>query len=120
MTRWAKISYRFEGFHHYPNAPAKVHFLSYPHRHIFHVTVWVEQFHDERDVEYIQFKWEVGEVVSDIQGNQHVESWSCETWASAIGGALGARYPDRRLRIEVLEDGENGALVEMEAKLGPA
>ena len=28
----------------------------YKHRHIFHFKVWIEVFHDDRDIEFIQFK----------------------------------------------------------------
>jgi len=44
-TIWAKITTQFEGIHKYPNAPDEMAFLRFDHRHIFHVTVWIEQFH---------------------------------------------------------------------------
>ena len=33
-----------------------VSFLGYPHRHIFHFKVMIEVYHDDRDIEFIQFK----------------------------------------------------------------
>ena len=58
-----KIWVRFqkEGIHKYPAALedpklADVQFLGFPHRHIFHFRVWIDVFHNDRDVEFIQFK----------------------------------------------------------------
>ena len=60
------ITFRQEGIHKYPAAatdPAlatgdayDVSFLGYPHRHIFHFRVWIDVFHNDRDIEFIQFK----------------------------------------------------------------
>jgi hypothetical protein len=60
------VTFRKEGIHRYPAAatdPAlatgdhyDVSFLGYPHRHIFHFRVWIDVWHNDRDVEFIQFK----------------------------------------------------------------
>ena len=60
------VTFSQEGVHFYPGAdtnPATatgewddVSFLGYKHRHIFHFKVWIEVFHDDRDIEFIQFK----------------------------------------------------------------
>ncbi len=60
------VTFRKEGMHKYPAAltdPAlatgdeyDVSFLGYPHRHIFHFKVWIGVTHDDRDIEFIQFK----------------------------------------------------------------
>ena len=60
------ITFRKEGIHKYPAAatdPAlatgdmyDVSFLGVPHRHIFHFRVWIDVFHNDRDIEFIQFK----------------------------------------------------------------
>ena len=60
------VRFQKEGIHKYPAAltdPAlatgdeyDVSFLGYPHRHIFHFKVWIDVFHNDRDVEFIQFK----------------------------------------------------------------
>ena len=64
--RWIWVTFKKEGIHKYPAAledPAlatgdeyDVSFLGYPHRHIFHFKVAIEVFHDDRDIEFIQFK----------------------------------------------------------------
>ena len=60
------VTFRKEGIHKYPAAledpklatgdEYDVSFLGYPHRHIFHFKVAIEVFHDDRDIEFIQFK----------------------------------------------------------------
>lgn len=109
----AKVTTRFEGFHKYPAAPEGVEFLASLHRHIFHLTVWIQQHHDERDVEYILFKrW----LESKLPGWQKLwpETYSCEAMARAIGSYVQKQYGVHRMvQVELLEDGENGALVQL-------
>lgn len=116
-TIWAKITTRFEALHMWPESPREVYFLKFPHRHMFHVTVWVEQFHEERDVEYILFKrWLDGKILNLIADPAAVMTWSCETWARNIMLSIEGRAEtgvNRRIKVEVTEDGENGALVEL-------
>ena len=60
------VTFQKEGIHRYPAAATDptlatgdwldVSFLGTPHRHIFHFRVEMEVFHDDRDVEFIQFK----------------------------------------------------------------
>jgi len=65
-TRWIWVTFQKEGIHKYPAAlddPAlatgdeyDVSFLGYPHRHIFHFRVAITVTHNDRDIEFIQFK----------------------------------------------------------------
>ena len=60
------VTFQKEGIHCYPGADTDpnlatgdwrdVGFLGVPHRHIFHFRVEIEVFHDDRDIEFIQFK----------------------------------------------------------------
>ena len=60
------VTFRKEGIHKYPAAlddpklatgdEYDVSFLGHPHRHIFHFKVAIQVFHDDRDIEFIQFK----------------------------------------------------------------
>jgi hypothetical protein len=55
------ITFQKEGIHAYPAALeeprlADVSFLGYPHRHMFHFRVEIEVTHNNRDIEFIQFK----------------------------------------------------------------
>lgn len=111
---WAKVTFRFNGTHCWPEAPETVHWLRNKHRHVFHVTVWVEQFHSQRDVEYTLLKRALEAPYPDDLG-----TWSCEILAEKILEITEAfcekMFPAARhrdIKVEVLEDGENGALVE--------
>jgi replicative DNA helicase len=125
IIRWAQVKYTMEGIHHYPDAPEAVSFLRHPHRHIFHIVLYVEQFHNERDVEYILLrKW----LEHRCKTTQWDLSSSCEHIAQVIGTHARAEYagesmrrPDglfRRVMVEVLEDNENGCLLEFESSEG--
>jgi len=106
---WARVKTTFEGFHRYPDAPENVAFLRALHRHMFAVTVWIEQFHESRDVEYITFqRW----LRAELPAVPFPEHASCEDMAYAIAERISDRLPGRKLRVEVAEDDENGALIE--------
>ena len=60
------VTFTKEGIHKYPAAlddpklatgdEYDVSFLGYPHRHTFYFKVQIEVFHNDRDIEFIQFK----------------------------------------------------------------
>jgi hypothetical protein len=111
------ITFQREGIHCYPQAatdPAltEVKFLGYPHRHIFHFRVWIQVFHDDRDLEFIIFKrW--CESLYNQTGESALElnNLSCEMIADQLYEKVAERYPSREIWIEVSEDGENGCFV---------
>lgn len=115
------ITFQKEGIHKYPAAltdPAlatgdqyDVSFLGYPHRHIFHFRVWIDVFHNDRDVEFIQFKRWLENLYSSNQGVLSLDYKSCEMIADDLYVQIADRYPERSVWIEVSEDGENGALI---------
>ena len=108
------VSFQKEGIHRYPAAATDpklatgdeydVSFLASPHRHIFHFKVHIEVFHDDRDIEFIQFKrwlenlYKGGTLVLDYK--------SCEMISDDLFAQISARYPDRDIVINVSEDGE--------------
>jgi len=116
------VTFRKEGIHCYPAAATDpslatgdeydVSFLGTPHRHIFHFRVWIDVLHNDRDIEFIQFKrwlenlYKVGILQLDYK--------SCEMMADDLYAEIAGRYPDRAVWIEVAEDGENGALIKYE------
>jgi hypothetical protein len=116
------ITFRKEGIHCYPAAatdPAlktgdeyDVSFLGTPHRHIFHFRVWIDVLHNDRDIEFIQFKRWLENLYKD--GILQLDYKSCEMMADDLYAEIAARYPDRAVWIEVAEDGENGALIKYE------
>ena len=122
------VTFRKEGIHCYPAAatdPAlatgdeyDVSFLGSPHRHIFHFRVWIDVFHNDRDIEFIQFKRWLENLYSGNNGDSGsvlALDWkSCEMIADDLYIQIAGRYPDRAVWIEVAEDGENGCLIKYE------
>jgi len=105
---WAVITFTKIGFHYWKDAPEETKFLRNKHRHIFHITVYVEQMHNSRDVEYFAFKNWLEQNLPVIDGPQ-----SCETIASHIKKLVETHFNNsRKVKVQVLEDNENGALVE--------
>jgi hypothetical protein len=113
------VQFRKEGIHCYPAAatdPAlatgdeyDVSFLASPHRHIFHFKVLIDVFHNDRDIEFIQFKRWLENLYKD--GVLQLNYKSCEMMADDLYVQIAARYPGRCVIIEVSEDGENGCII---------
>jgi len=107
------VTFRREGIHRFPTAAtdtnlADVAFLANDHRHIFHFNVAIEVFHNDRDIEFIQFKrW----LESLYQGTLELNFKSCEMISDDLYEAIATRYPGRDIEITVSEDGENGATI---------
>ena len=114
------VTFSKEGIHKYPAALEDpklatgdwddVSFLGYPHRHIFHFKVWLEVFHDDRDVEFIQFKRWMERLYA--QDTLQLDYKSCEMIADDLASEIQAMYPGRYIKISVAEDNENGCEME--------
>ena len=113
------VTFQREGIHRYPGADTDpklatgdeydVSFLGYPHRHIFHLTVAIQVTHNDRDIEFIQFKrWLENSFKSGVMQLDHK---SCEMICDDLYEFIASRYPDRDIEITVSEDGENGATI---------
>lgn len=107
--RMIYVTFQREGIHRYPDAPEDVAFLRHPHRHMFYFKVWIEVFHDDREIEFIRFKRELEGLYAD--GALQLDHRSCEMIADELHGVLNTRYPNRDIWIDVGEDGENGAFI---------
>ena len=113
------VRFQKEGIHCYPAAatdPAlatgdayDVSFLASPHRHIFHFEVTIQVFHNDRDIEFIQFKRWLENLYAG--GTLELNYKSCEMISDELYDQIAARYPDRNIVINVSEDGENGAVI---------
>jgi len=118
-SRMVWVKFEKEGMHRYPAAADDpklatgdeydVSFLAHPHRHIFKFRVWIEVFHDDRDIEFIQFKRWMNKL---YEGELNVDFKSCEMLSDDLYVTIQDRYPGRDVWIEVSEDGENGALTQ--------
>ena len=95
-TRWIWVTFQKEGIHKYPAAlddpklatgdMYDVSFLGYPHRHIFHFKVAIEVFHDDRDIEFIQFKRWMENMYAD--GTMSLDYKSCEMMSDDLYVAI--------------------------------
>ena len=119
------VTFQKEGIHCYPAAATDpmlntageydVSFLANPHRHIFHFRVSIDVFHNDRDIEFIQFKRWLENLYSannNSNGSVLELDWkSCEMIADDLYLQIAQRYPNRCVTIEVSEDGENGCSI---------
>jgi hypothetical protein len=113
------VTFCKEGIHKYPAAatdPAlatgdeyDVSFLANEHRHIFHFRVWLGVTHNDRDVEFIQFKRWLENLYKD--STLSLDYKSCEMMSDDLHAQISQRYPSREVWIEVSEDGENGSFI---------
>ena len=113
------VTFRKEGIHKYPAAledPAlatgdeyDVSFLGYPHRHIFHFKVRIQVTHNDRDIEFIQFKRWLESLYSE--GTLQLDYKSCEMISDDLYNEISTKYPGRFVEIDVAEDGENGCSI---------
>ena len=115
------VTFRKEGIHCYPAAATDpklntageydVAFLASPHRHIFHFRVWIDVFHNDRDIEFIQFKRWLESLYNGQSSVLELDWKSCEMIADDLYTQIATRYPGRAVWIDVAEDGENGCLI---------
>jgi hypothetical protein len=113
------VTFRKEGIHKYPAAATDptlatgdeydVSFLANEHRHIFHFRVWLGVTHNDRDVEFIQFKRWLENLYKD--STLSLDHKSCEMMSDDLYAQISQRYPSREVWFEVSEDGENGSFI---------
>lgn len=103
----AVVRFQVEGFHRWATASGKRAYLAHPHRHLFHVEVRVEVFHNDRDVEF----HDLLEFCRERMGAGDFGGDSCEALAQRLGQQVVTRWPGRAVQVAVFEDGEMGAQV---------
>jgi hypothetical protein len=116
--RYIYVTFQKEGIHCYPAAATDpllatgdeydVSFLATPHRHIFHFRVSIAVFHNDRDIEFIQFKRWLTSLYSGASSVLKLDYKSCEMIADDLYIQINSRYPGRHVSISVSEDNENG------------
>ena len=119
-NRMIWVTFRKEGIHCYPAASTNpklntndeydVSFLAHPHRHIFHFRVAIDVLHNDRDIEFIQFKRWLESLYN--QSILELDYKSCEMIADDLHDQIAVRYPARKVTIDVSEDGENGCSID--------
>ena len=115
--RWIWVTFQKEGIHCYPAAADDpelatgdwddVSFLGVPHRHIFHFRVAIKVTHNDRDIEFIQFKRWLENLYAEE--TLQLDYKSCEMICDDLAETINNKYPNRKLTITVSEDNENGA-----------
>ena len=115
------VTFRKEGIHCYPAAATDpnlatgdeydVSFLANPHRHIFHFRVWISVQHNDRDIEFIQFKRWLEALYMGQGSVLSLDHKSCEMISDQLHHIIALKYPGREIWIEVSEDGENGSFI---------
>lgn len=107
------ITTDFEALHKWANAPEKTSFLRSPHRHLFKVRLEMEVMHNDREVEFFDAKDNLQKVIATCVDKY--DAGSCEMVASNILTHMQRKYAGRWMQCEVSEDGESGAIVQIDA-----
>jgi hypothetical protein len=107
------------GFHWWPEAPEAVRYLRNPHRHLFVIRADKAVSNDNREVEFHMLKgmieerlrerWPEGQFGPGTEKIFNFGTDSCERIAAVL---LEAEYLSQ---CSVLEDDENGAIVQRDA-----
>lgn len=113
FNRKVIIKFQYEAIHKWQDVTLPtIMYLAHPHRHLFHITCWKKVSHGDREVEVITFKQQVIEHLKEHFAGDF-RGMSCEHIAEHLV---------RRFVLEsceVLEDGENGAVVSRNAQDEP-
>jgi hypothetical protein len=104
------IQFEIAGFHHYPNAPQQVQFLSNDHRHTFKIKAGysVEDLNREKEI-FIQREYLKEYLIESYGYPCQFEAMSCEMIANDL---LEFGLEDGLIWVEVWEEKTGGARVE--------
>lgn len=111
MSKGIIVNLQVEGIHHWATCNiSEVNYLASVHRHIFHVRALKVVSHNDREVEFIEFKhnledYLVGRYYDEGRRLLDFGSLSCEDIAEELVNQF------ELAQCVVLEDGENGAIV---------
>jgi len=109
---YAFVRYTVEGFHRWPGALRTNWSRSYladRHRHLFHVEVRLQVYHDNREVEL----HDLLDFCKEHTPSGELDEMSCEAIARDIAYEITRQFGDERAGVvSVSEDGEVGAIVE--------
>lgn len=110
------VKFQKEGVHCFPEAQANnrpdladVSFLGWQHFHYFHFECDVQVGHDNREIEFIQFRRWCESLYE--QKTLQLNNKSCEMIAQELIDKIVEHYGQRKVRVKVLEDNINGAIV---------
>lgn len=108
------VTFQRKGKHFFPRAAtdpdlADVSYLGHEHRHLFKTKVWIEIFHDDRELEFHQFL----NLLESLYDNNVLsfDHKSCEMISNDLAEQIQGKFPRRHFAIEISEDGECGSLI---------
>lgn len=101
-----------EAFHKYKDAPEDVSFLRNLHRHLFYIEVKISITHNDRELEFFQVKRVLNDYLDEYLKKTNKIVGSCEMWGEDINTFLNKEYPNRKYKVSVFEDNENGMTIE--------
>lgn len=112
-SRMIWVTFQKVGFHYYPAALTDenledVKYLGQRHRHLFKFKVWIEIFHNDRELEFHQV---LNFCESLFDSHIDIDSKSVEMLADDLYIELSKKYPNRDIRIDISEDGECGCTI---------
>jgi hypothetical protein len=120
IKRWIEVPFQKEGKHFYPGADTRpdlatgdeydVSFLGTEHFHYFYFTVRIEVMHNDRDIEFIQFRRWLERLYD--KGTLQLNHKSCEMIAEELHAKISEKLPNRDMVISVAEDNINRAILE--------
>ena len=106
------VNQEHEFIHCWPEAPEEVSFLRNPHRHILHIKLQLQVFHNDRDLEFIMVKRSLDKYLEETLPTLELRT-SCEDVAKLVWMWAKDTYGrERYCTVEVMEDGENGVRYE--------
>lgn len=113
MAITIEVSLWVEGLHFWKNAPPKVHFLKYPHRHRMKIAAGIKVKSTNREIEFYMLQEEVRIAIDKLYDKDLLSGLylfgerSCEDIAREIMGKVQTHLD----YVEVSEDDENRAIV---------
>ena len=113
-TRYIWVTFQRAGFHYYPAANTDpnlkdVSYLGSRHRHLFKFRVQIEVFHADRELEFHRV---LNYCESLFDSSIEINNKSVEMLADDLYNNLNKKYPNRKMIIDVSEDGEAGCSIE--------
>jgi hypothetical protein len=108
------VTFSKKGYHYFPAAAideqfSDVNYLGNKHRHLFKFKVAIEVYHQDREIEFHQFlNWL--ESLFDTS-TIDINSKSVEMLSDDLFDKIAEKYPQRKVAIEISEDGECGCCI---------
>lgn len=111
FRRYIHCGFKLKGYHKYPKCSGKyASKIRKTHKHNFTIKVKIQTYHDDREIEFLEFRDEMRDFTKKIDVFLFKDSTkSCEHMARNILTYLFINYPGREVSVSVYEDDLNGA-----------